>query len=490
MTSTAFTKRPNKRTKIVATIGPASNSDEMLRQMVLAGLDVVRINFSHSNPEAALPIVERIKRIRDELDVPVAILGDLRGPRIRVGEIEGGSVELQAGQTLRMVPTPLVGNADVVSVSYDKLAQDVQIDRIVLLDDGNITLRVTDIKDDGEVVCEVLQGNKLSSKRGLNLPGSDVSLPSVTEKDFQDADFAIEQDFDFLALSFVQTADDVRMLSDYLKDKGSNIGIISKIERRNAAQNIESIVQESYGIMVARGDLALEMSIEEVPIAQKKIIGVARKYAKPVITATQMVESMIEMAKPTRAEATDVANAVLDGTDALMLSGESAIGKYPAQAIATMSAIAMHTENAWMHEELQGPPAVEPFHELEPAVAHAGCAMAKTLNADMIVTFTTSGFSAQRVASHRPSTPILALSAYTQTRRRLSLTWGVQCRLSEIVRTTDSMTSVAVQEAIKAGLELGDLIVFIAGTPPYGRSGRTNTVKVQRIRRRHLEGKP
>lgn len=477
-----WNQRPAKRTKIVATLGPASNNKATLRHMILAGMDVVRLNFSHSSPDDLAPLVKQVRELSQETGVPIAILGDLRGPRIRVGEIEGGSTVLETGQTFRLTPEPVMGNNRQASVSFAGLAQDVQPGSLLLLDDGNIELEVEKIEAGNRVCCRVVQGDTLSSHRGINLPGLPVSLPSITRKDYADIDFAVEQGFDFLALSFVQSAGDVRQLKDYLAQKGANIPVIAKIERQNALDDLEAITAEAYGVMVARGDLALEMSIQQVPIAQKRIIAACRQAAIPVITATQMLESMIEKHKPTRAEATDVANAILDGTDALMLSAETAIGRHPVETVAMMSAIACAVERAWFGGKLAGPPPLAPPNQVEPAVAYTGHVAAQSLKAQAIVTFTTSGSTARRVACHRPHIPVLALSAYPETRRRLALSWGIQSALTPLIHNTDHMARVGVEQAQQCGLAApGDTIAIIAGTPPYGRSGRTNTLKIERI---------
>ncbi len=481
--------RPTKRTKIVATLGPASDSEQTLRQMILAGLDVIRINFSHSDPDYLIPLIQRVRKLSQEMKVPIAILGDLRGPRIRVGEIENGSVEIKTGQQIRLTPQSIIGTSDAVAVSYPDLAKDVKIGSLILLDDGNIELQVERIENSGDVWCRVIQGDTLSSHRGINLPGARVSLPSITKKDCGDVAFAIEQEFDFLALSFVQSADDVRQLKAYLADKDADIPVIAKIERQNALEDIDAIAQEAYGVMVARGDLALEMSIQEVPIAQKRIISVCRQAAIPVITATQMLESMIEMHKPTRAEATDIANAILDGTDALMLSGETAIGQNPAETVATMSAVAVATENAWLKGDLQGPPQLQPPHEIEATVAYGGQLIAESLAAQAIVAFTTSGATVRRVVCHRPVQPVLALTVSPATQRRLALSWGVQSTLTDLLEGTDEMIKVGLECAQQCGVAVpGDTVVITAGTPPYGRSGRTNTLKVERIPKPEVHG--
>lgn len=473
--------RPQKRTKIVATIGPASDSESTLRAMILAGLDVVRFNFSHSKPDYLVPLVKTVRKLSHELNVPVAILGDLRGPRIRVGEIEGGTVFLETGQTIILTPQSVLGNSERVSISFPGLARDIKIGSTLLLDDGDIELVIEKVNDSGEITGFISQGGLLASHRGINLPGQRISLPSVTKKDLADVDFAIEHGFDFLALSFVQSADDVRKLKDYLVQKGATIPIIAKIEKKGGLDEIEAIIQEAYGVMVARGDLALEMSIQEIPVAQKQIINICRQNATPVITATQMLESMVQENKPTRAEATDVANAILDGTDALMLSGETAIGKHPVQTVATMSAIAIRTETAWLKGELAGPVEIRTPKEIDAAVAHASHLVAKSLNARTIITYTTSGSTALRVARYRSAVPILALSSHPATRYRLALTWGVESALVENVEDMADMVKVALQQVQACHLAVpGDTVVITAGTP-FGIGGRTNLLKVEQV---------
>ena len=473
--------RPKKRTKIVATLGPASSSEEMLRRMILAGLDVVRINFSHGKATDLIPLIKLIRKLSDEMGVPIAILGDLRGPRIRVGEIVGGSVELETGQQIWLTPQEVLGTKERVSVSFQELARDVEPGNVILLDDGNIEIKVEKIKSSGDVLGKVIQGNVLSSRRGVNLPGRRVSLPSITQKDFADIEFAIQHSFDFLALSFVQSVDDVRQLNTYLEANDADIPVIAKIERKNALDDIDNIVEEAYGVMVARGDLALEMSIQEVPIAQKRIIATCRRAAIPVITATQMLESMEHMHKPTRAEATDVANAILDGTDALMLSGETAIGQYPDETVAMMSSIALYTEKAWMSGELAGPPELPLPQGIDASIAYASQLVAKMLAAQAIIIHTTTGSTARRVACHRPHIPVLALSSFLKSRRRLALTWGVESVMEESIRGTDHMVELAINSAVRWDVAgPGDIVAIVAGTP-YGTAGRTNMLKIEDI---------
>jgi len=482
MSNRLSTKRPLKRTKIIATIGPTSDQEEILRRMIQAGLDAIRINFSHSSHDYLIPLVKRIRSLGDKMGVPIAIIGDLQGPRIRVGEIAEDTAVLKTGRNICLTPRQVSGNKEIVSISYPGMADDVHVETLILVDDGNIELEVVKIDSGKDIWCRILKGGVLSSHRGINLPGLRINLPSITRKDYADIDFAVSQDFDFLALSFVQSAEDVRQLKKYLDQKDSAISVIAKIERQNALDDIEAISLEAWGVMVARGDLALEMSLQEVPIAQKHIIAVCRKVAVPVITATQMLESMVNMRKPTRAEVTDVANAILDGTDALMLSAETAIGQHPVETVTIMSKIAVSTEEAWFKGKLSGPISFTPLREIEPTIAYGGNLVADSLSATAIVAYTASGLTACRVACHRPRRPVLSLSATSHVQRRLALTWGVESALIDAIKETDNLVEVAVSEVQRYGLSTsGDTIVIIAGTPPHGKSGRTNTLKVERI---------
>jgi pyruvate kinase len=449
--------------------------------MICAGIDVVRINFSHGKPEEVVRIVNLIRQLSTEMDTTVAILGDLRGPRIRIGDVDGGVVKLTDGQTLVLTPEKVVGTKDRVSVSYPRLGQDISVNSLILLDDGNIELTVERINTTGDIVCRVVEGGKLSSRRGLNLPRQDINLPSLTNKDFEDIRLAIENDFDFLALSFVQSVNDVRLLKAYLASQEAEIPVIAKIERQNALDDIENIVNEADGVMVARGDLALEMSLQDVPIAQKKIIAACRRKAIPVITATQMLESMVTEHKPTRAEVADVANAILDGTDALMLSGETAIGKYPAETVAMMSQIAIRTEAAWMNEELPGPPALPMPASIDGNIAYASQVSAQSVKAKVLIIHTQTGNTARRVACHRPKISVLALSSIPSSLRRLALTWGVDTALVDEIRNTKHMVYMSFHEAIQCKLAKGgDIIAVTAGTP-YGMAGRTNMLKIEEV---------
>ena len=473
--------RPKKRTKIVATIGPASSDEETLRKMMLAGLDVVRVNFSHAIHDQLLPVLERIRRLSKELKISVAILGDLRGPRIRVGRFPGGSIILDKDTEVKLAPGAEAYIPGTIPVSHSGMASDVKPGDMILLDDGNLEAQVLEITPDGLIRTLVIRGGLLKDNKGINLPGVRVSLPSLTQKDFGDVDFAIANHFDFLALSFVQTAADVLQLRQHLKVAGSSIGIISKIENKSSIDDIEAIARESDGVMVARGDLALEVSFSDVPIAQKTIINVCRQQSTPVITATQMLESMITSHKPTRAEAADVANAILDGTDALMLSAESAAGQYPVESIATMTEIALRIEGALSRREVPPLPPLETVQDLEACVGHAAQMISRTLSAKVIVTATSSGLTAQRVACHRPNIPIIALVSQPGIARKLSLCWGVESVLTEEIRGTNQLVTLALSKSVELyGARPGDIVTITAGTP-YNKKGSTNLIKVERV---------
>ena len=392
----------------------------------------------------------------------------------------GGAITLEAGKEIVLTPEPCIGIPDRVQTTFPALAGDVQPGSPLLLDDGNLLLRVREVR--GVDVCaHIERGGTLSSNRGINLPGCRVSLPSITDKDEADIDFAVAEGFDFLALSFVQSAADVRGLQKMIAARGADIPVIAKIEKKSALDDIEAIARTAYGVMVARGDLALEMSLPEVPIAQKRIIAACRQAASPVITATQMLETMTHNPKPTRAEATDVANAIFDGTDAVMLSGESAMGEYPVESIAMMSAIAARAEAAWLGGELPGPPPLMESSEPGTVVAHAAEALAMNLGAKAIMTHTTGGTTTRRVACHRPRMPILALSPDDRVRRRLALIWGVESERTEEIRGTAHMVELALKAAsARCGAVPGDTVVIVAGTP-YRVAGRTNLIKVETI---------
>lgn len=470
-----------KRTKIVATIGPASNSEAVLRRMIQEGMDVARINFSHARLEDVPALVKRIRAVSDELNTTVAILGDLQGPRIRVGEMRNGTVHLEKGHQVTLTPEWIEGTPERISITFPEMARDVEKGTRILIADGEIVLKVVETRQNGDILCEVDAGGDLSNRKGINLPRRKVSSPSITDRDREAIDVAIENQFDFLALSFVQSAEDVHQLNELLRDQGSAIPVIAKIEKKSAVEEIAAIVEAAYGVMVGRGDLALEMSIEDVPIAQKQIVKACREASKPVITATQMLDSMTSSRNPTRAEATDVANAILDGTDSLMLSEESAVGRYPVESVETMARIAIRLEQAWLEGELPPPPEIPRTGELEAAVARAAQDISRSLNAKLIVVYTTTGSTSRRTVAHRPNMPVLTLTSNEKTVRRLALSWGMDTVLIDPITGTDDLIQVAFSHAVnRYSLKTGDTIMIVAGTP-YHVSGKTNLMKVEQI---------
>lgn len=452
-----------------------------MRRLIEAGMDVARLNFSHGPAEHTRPLVDRIRKVSREMGVFVGILGDLRGPRIRVGEMQNGAIDLPAGSTVVLTSEPVLGTPEKMAVSFKGLAHDVAPGTVILLDDGNIELQVLEIRANSDVICQVSRGGELKSNKGVNLKNRLVSLPSLTTKDYVDLDFAVTEGFDFLALSFVQSASDVRLLKQALAERGAEIPVVAKIERQNALEDIDNVVKESYGVMVARGDLALEMSFEDVPIAQKRIIASCRRVGVPVITATQMLESMITYHKPTRAEAADVANAILDGTDAVMLSAESAVGKFPVEAVSTMATIAQRTEQAWINGELPGPANLGESPDLDAAVGQATQFIARSVSARAIIAATTSGTTARRVACHRPRIPVLALCPSEEACRRMSLTWGVQPVLMPPLTSTSDLVKKSAEAATEVLRAKGDDVLAIAAGTPYNAPGRTNLIKIEKV---------
>lgn len=463
------------RTKIVCTLGPASTSEEGIRGLMDAGMDVARLNFSHGTHAQHAETIERLRRLADKRGQPVAILGDLQGPRIRVGDIPG-EIHVQQGDDLVLVHEGLEEEGEI-PITYDGLATDVMVGDRILIDDGLIELIAMDVSHP-RVTARVLHGGIINPHKGLNLPGVHVSAPSITEKDVADVRFAIEHDLDYLALSFVRRAKDIEQLRAMLP-KG--LLIIAKIEKDVALSNIESIIGASDGVMVARGDLGVELPFEEVPGAQKRIIALANLLGRPVITATQMLESMIENPRPTRAEASDVANAILDGTDAVMLSAETAAGAYPRLAVEAMRRIITQIEQ---HPPVSRGPRRVPRDAAaavatEVAIAAATTAAVGMLHAPLVVVFTKSGFSARVVSAHRPGVSILVLTDQPRTYRQLSLVWGVIPELVPHCETYEEMMERAKEAVVRRKLaDRGDRIVVTAGVP-FDTPGTTNLLKVE-----------
>jgi len=465
---------PIPRTKIVCTLGPASSTESVIRSLMRSGLDVARINFSHGTHEEHAATIALVRSCAQSLSRPVAILGDLQGPRIRVGEL-ATPVELNAGDDLVLAPEGLEHPGEI-PVTYEALASDVHVGDRVLIDDGLIDLVVLEV-DTRRVRARVVHGGLLRSHKGMNLPGVAVSAPSITEKDRADISFAVEQQLDYLALSFVRRAEDISQLRLLIP---TGLLVVAKIEKDTALAAIGSIVEASDAVMVARGDLGVELPFEEVPIAQKRIIAVCSAVGRPVITATQMLESMIMNPRPTRAEASDVANAILDGTDAVMLSAEPAAGAYLQLAVAAMTRIIMEIERRPLpHVSFEVPQDVDGHVATEDSIAAATTAAAKSLGAPLVVVFTKSGFSARIIASHRPGVPILVLTDTERTYRQLALVWGIIPELVPRAANYEEMFEHARTVIDRRGLaKRGDRVLVTAGVP-FDVPGTTNLLRVE-----------
>ena len=467
-----------RKTKIVATIGPASWEIETLKKLINAGMNAARLNFSHGDHESHAETVRRVKQAREELNAPVALVLDTKGPEIRIKTFKNKEVNLEKGQKFTLKTVDVEGDETQVSVTYPNLPNDVSIGSKILIDDGLVELRVTNITETGDIECSCLNSGVLGNNKGINLPEAYVSLPSLTEQDIADIKFGIEHDFDFVAASFIRTPKDVLEIRQVLEDNGGGrILIIAKIENREGVKNLESILEVADGIMVARGDMGVEIPPEEVPLVQKHMIKKANMVGKPVITATQMLESMVSSPRPTRAEANDVANAIFDGTDAIMLSGETAKGAYPIESVKMMDRIAREMEQSMDYAAnvySRGKHVVN----ITNAITHAACTIAADLEAACIATVTNSGFTARMVSKFRPAAPALAVATSERVWRQMSLLWGIVPATSEIVHRDDELFEVAAQSAMDAGLaKNGDAVIIVAGVP-VGVSGSTNLVKV------------
>ena len=466
-----------RRTKIVATLGPATSSEESIGALIRVGVDVTRFNFSHGDHHMHLRNAEIVRSVAKELGRNVAVMQDLQGPKIRTGEVEGGT-QLVVGNRVVIAPGNFVGDASRLSTSYEHLADDVRPGHRLLIDDGLVGLRVESIED-GEVVCEVLEGGPVSSHKGLNFPDSSLSIKGLTPKDIEDLRFGIEELHpDWVATSFVRTGDEVHELKERINEFGGNAPVISKIEKHEAIDNIEEIIRASDGIMVARGDLAVELSAERVPIEQKRMIARCRRLGRPVIVATQMLNSMIENPRPTRAEVSDVANAIFDRADAVMTSGETAVGRYPLQSIREMDRICRAAEGAINYGRDIPASASWGRGDRYDAVTHAACELAEDLEAEAIVTSTQSGLSSIRVARFRPPNKILAVSPIEHTVRMLALVWGVTSIQGEQAGSLEERFQGAVDAAEEAGhLKEGDQIIMTGGTAG-SLPGTANVVEV------------
>ncbi|MBQ7430890.1 MAG: pyruvate kinase [Butyrivibrio sp.] len=469
-----------RRTKIICTIGPASESEENLREIMKAGMNVARFNFSHGSHAEHKRKFERIRKLREELQLPIATMLDTKGPEIRLKDFKNGKEMLEAGQKFTLTTREVEGTKDIVSVTYTDLPKDCREGMRILLDDGLIELHVDKVNDT-DIECTVENGGKISDKKGVNVPGAVLTMPYLSEQDTSDIIFGCEMGFDFIAASFVRTRQDVLDIRNILKEHNSPMKIISKIESIQGIANLEEILDESDGIMVARGDMGVELPFEEVPVQQKKMIKLAEAQGKYVITATQMLDSMIHNPRPTRAEATDVANAIYDGTTAIMLSGETAAGDYPIEAVKTMAKIAERTEKDIDYVGRLKKRDSNHVNDVTTAISHATCTVAAEVEADAIISVTMSGFTARMVSKYKPSCPVIACTVNPTVCRQTNLLWGVIPLHIRQEDTADELFREAVSSAIAAGyIKKGDKVVITAGVP-LGISGRTNMIRVEEI---------
>lgn len=471
-----------RKTKIICTIGPASESDEKLKELMLAGMNVARFNFSHGTHKEQLVKFNRVLHARKELGLPVATLLDTKGPEIRLRDFEGGKVELKEGQLFTLTTDEVMGTAERATITYKNLKNDIGVGTTILIDDGLIEMNVEKIEGT-DIVCRVVNGGFVSNHKGVNVPGAVLSMPYISQVDYDDIIFGIEHGFDFIAASFARTKEDILAVRKILDERGSKIKIIAKIENMQGINNLEEILQVSDGIMVARGDMGVEVAMEEVPILQKKMIKMAVAQGKHVITATQMLESMIKNPRPTRAEATDIANAIYDGTTAIMLSGESAAGLYPVEAVKTMAKIAERAEQDIDYrsrmQRMQSGSAQ--MHDITTAISYATCSVAMDLGAAAIITVTMSGFTADMIARYKPGCPVIGCTLDEKVCRQLNLLWGVSPIMIKKEQTTDALFEEAVFKSKQAGLvKTGDTVVITAGVP-LGVAGKTDMIHVVEV---------
>jgi pyruvate kinase len=467
-----------RRAKIVCTLGPATDAPERVRALVEAGMDVARLNFSHGSRADQAERFHAIRQAADAAGRNIATLADLQGPKIRLGTFAEGSVVWQTGERIRITVEDVVGDHDRVSTTYHGLAHDARPGDRLLVDDGNVGLVVVGVEDDVDVVCDVTEGGPVSNNKGLSLPGMNVSVPAMSDKDEEDLEFALRLGVDFVALSFVRSPDDVKLVHRIMDAVGVRRPVIAKIEKPEAVEHLEAIVLAFDGVMVARGDLGVELPLEQVPAVQKRIVQLCRENAKPVIVATQMLESMITHSRPTRAEASDVANAVYDGADAVMLSGETSVGQYPIQAVATMARIISAAEGSEQYV-----PGLQ-HHPRTPAgaVSHAAVEIGQALDAKAYVAFTQSGDTARRLARLHPrEARLLAFTPVPEVQRQLALLWGTEAFLVWTVKTTDDMVRQVDSALLQRRVcRPGDTVVVVAGTPP-ATPGSTNTIRVHHL---------
>lgn len=468
------------RTKIICTIGPASGSPAVIEGLIRAGMNIARLNFSHGTYEDHLGYMQAVRQASEKLAVPVGILQDLPGPKMRIGKFREDPVHLEEGAEFTITARRIIGDAHAVSAIVPNLSRSVKPGDAVILGDGEIELEVMGVRG-GDVRCRVVSGGELRSHKGITLPGVNLAVPALTDRDIKDLLFGLEHGVDYVAVSFVRHPEDILRARRVLQRKGADVPIIAKIEKREAWKNLDRIIEVCDGVMVARGDLGLEIPIQKVPLAQKEIIRKCNRAGKPVITATQMLDSMVDSPVPTRAEVTDIANAIFDGTDALMLSNETAIGRYPVKAARMMAQIALETEAALPYRERLSDRGGDLEPQPDDAISYAACHAAHQLGAVAIVAFTTSGSTARRVSKYRPAVPILAKVTDARVTRRALLYWGVYPYEGPAPTTVDELFDQAVDLSLKTGVaRRGDLIMITAGTP-LAVPGTTNILKVERI---------
>jgi pyruvate kinase len=466
-----------RRANIVCTLGPAAETPERLVELVNAGMDVARLNMSHGGYEDHLMRLENTRAAAKTVGRPVGVLADLQGPKIRLGRFANGPENLEVGARFTITIDEVQGTVDRCGTTYKGLPGDVSAGDLILIDDGKLTLRAVEVTDT-DVVTEVVVGGPVSNNKGINLPGVAMSVPAMSEKDSEDLRWALRQGIDMVALSFVRSADDIKLVHQIMDEEGRRVPVIAKIEKPQAVENLDEIVDAFDAVMVARGDLGVELPLEEVPLVQKQIVSAARRWAKPVIVATQMLESMISSPRPTRAEASDVANAILDGADAVMLSGETSVGEFPVVTVETMARIVNNVEQHGFSQIMDV--AWDP-HTTSGVITKAAAEVATRLGAKFLVTFTHSGDSARRLARLRSEIPILAFTPIEQTQAALTLTWGVETFLVPMVGHTDDMIRQVDLALTQSGkIAEGELVIIVAGSPP-GVAGHTNMIRVRRI---------
>ena len=469
-----------RKTKIICTLGPSTDKEGVLRDLIANGMNVARFNFSHGSHEEHLGRLEKLKALREELGKPVAVLLDTKGPEIRLKDFKNGVENLVAGQTFTLTTRDVEGTNEICSITYKDLPMDVEPNGTIMLDDGLIKLQIQTVNDT-DIVCTVLNNGKIKNKKGVNVPGVHLSMPYMSQRDKDDIIFGIQQGYDFIAASFVRTAQDVYDIRNLLNQYDSNIRIIAKIENREGVNNIDSILAAADAVMVARGDLGVEIDFTELPGIQKTIIDRSFSFGKPIVTATQMLDSMIVNPRPTRAEISDVANAIYDGTSAIMLSGETAAGAYPVEALKTMSAIAERTEQEGFHLRGRQMDSNPGKISVSDATAHAACLTARDVNAAAIVTVSESGTTARLLSKYRPQQPIIACVMREQVQRQLSLSWGITPLMMSLAHSTDELIEMSTALAKENGyLHNGELAVVTAGVP-VGVSGTTNMIKIHMV---------